>query len=160
MLSTLFNNDVRQTLDEFRRSVDEMFENFYGEQMPVGSDAITHSAWGFSPVVESAWNADTLLLRAILPGVSEDQVHVTAHNNELVVEGERTVPEGFDRNAFTQLAYGKFYTAVKLPAGLDIDHVNCRLHNGVLEIRVPLLETAKAKQIPIQSGEPLKAINA
>jgi hypothetical protein len=31
MLSTLFSNkDVRQTLDQFRRSVDQIFENFYG----------------------------------------------------------------------------------------------------------------------------------
>ena len=30
MLSTLFTNDVRQTLDQFRRSVDQMFDNFYG----------------------------------------------------------------------------------------------------------------------------------
>ena len=39
MLSTLFTNDVRQTLDQFRRSVDQMFDNFYGQATPTGSTA-------------------------------------------------------------------------------------------------------------------------
>ena len=30
MLNTMFANDVRQSLDQFRRSVDQVFENFYG----------------------------------------------------------------------------------------------------------------------------------
>ena len=33
MLNTFVTNDVRQTLDQFRRSVDQMFENFYGETL-------------------------------------------------------------------------------------------------------------------------------
>jgi hypothetical protein len=34
MLNILFTNDVRQMLDRFRRSVDQMFENFYGQALP------------------------------------------------------------------------------------------------------------------------------
>lgn len=160
MLSTLLSNDVRQTLDQFRRSVDQMFDNFYGQTMPAGSGATGERTWTFSPVVESGWNDHFLNLRAILPGVAEKDVHVTVQNNQLVIEGERKAPEGFDKNAFTQLAYGKFYTALTLPTGLDVDHVNCRLHNGILEIQVPIMEASKPKQILIQTGEERKAINA
>jgi HSP20 family protein len=136
-----------------------MFDNFYGYQTqapvtPAGSER----TWTFSPVVESGWTENHLKLRAILPGVSEKDVRVTVQNNQIVIEGERKMPEGFDRNAFTQLAYGKFYTACTLPSGLDLDHVNCRLYNGVLEIEVPILEASKPKQIQIQSGAGHKAI--
>jgi HSP20 family molecular chaperone IbpA len=58
------------------------------------------------------------------------------------------------------MAYGKFYTALTLPSGLDVDHVNCRLHNGVLDIQVPILEARKPKQIQIQTGAAQKAIGA
>ena len=152
MLSTLFTNDVRQTLDQFRRSVDQMFDNFYG-QAPTGSTASGERTWTFSPVVESGWNDHYLNLRAILPGVAEKDVRVTVQNNQLVIEGERKAPEEFDKNAFTQLAYGKFYTALTLPTGLDVDHVSCRLWNGILEIQVPISEASKPKQIQIQTGE-------
>jgi HSP20 family protein len=158
MLSTLFTNDVRQTLDQFRRSVDQMFDSFYGQ--PTASPATAERAWTFTPVVESGWTDNYLNLRAILPGVSEKDVHVTVQNNQLVIEGERKVPDGFDKNSFTQLAYGKFYTAWNLPSGLDLDHVNCRLVNGVLEIQVPILEASKPKQIQIHSGADHRAISA
>ena len=160
MLSTLFTNDVRQTLDQFRRSVDQMFDNFYGQALPSGSAASGERAWTFSPVVESGWNDQFLKLRAILPGVAEKDVHVTVQNNQLVIEGERKAPEGFDKNAFTQLAYGKFYAALTLPTGLDVDHVSCRLYNGILDVQVPILEASKPKQIRIQTGEERKAIHA
>jgi len=160
MLSTLFTNDVRQTLDQFRRSADQMFDNFYGQALPTGSTASGERTWTFSPVVESGWNDHYLNLRAILPGVSEKDVQVSVQNNQLVIEGERKAPEGFDKNSFTQLAYGKFYTALTLPTGLDVDHVNCRLANGILEIQVPITEASKPKQIQIQTGEERKAIHA
>ena len=160
MLSTLLTNDVRQTLDQFRRSVDHMFDNFYGQTLPSGSKETGERTWTFSPVVESGWNDHFLNLRAILPGVTEKDVRVSVQNNQLVIEGERMAPEGFDKNAFTQLAYGKFYAALTLPTGLDLDHVNCRLANGILEIQVPITEASKPKQIQIQTGEERKAIHA
>src|SRR5689334_1837966 len=119
MLSTLFSNDVRQTLDQFRRSVDQVFDNFYGQGSPNGSNATGERDWTFTPVVESGWNDQFLNLRAILPGVAEKDVRVTVQNNQLVIEGERKTAEGFEKNTFTQLAYGKFYTALTLPTGLD-----------------------------------------
>jgi HSP20 family protein len=160
MLSTLFTNDVRQTLDQFRRSVDQMFDNFYGQALPSGSTASGDRTWTFSPVVETGWNDQYLNLRAILPGVAEKDVHVSVQNNQLVIEGERKAPEGFDKNSFTQLAYGKFYAALTLPTGLDVDHVSCRLWNGILEIQVPITEASKPKQIQIQTGEERKALHA
>ena len=81
-------------------------------------------------------------------------------NNQLVIEGERKVPEGFTKNAYTQLAYGKFYTAVTLPTGLDVDHVRCELRNGILDIQIPIAEASKPRQIQIQTGGERKAIGA
>jgi len=161
MLSTLFTNDVRQTLDQFRRSVDQMFDNFYGQApSSSASNSTGERTWTFTPVLESGWNDQFLTVRAILPGVAEKDVHVSVQNNQLIIDGERKVPEGFDKNAVTQLAYGKFYTALTLPTGLDVDHVNCRLHNGILEIQLPILEASKPRQIQIQTGEDRKALHA
>ena len=70
MLTTFFANDVRQTLDQFRRSVDHMFDNFYGQSQPAASNATGERTWTFSPVIETGWNENALSLRAILPGVA------------------------------------------------------------------------------------------
>src|SRR5581483_8057098 len=161
MLNTLFTNDVRQTLDQFRRSVDQMFDNFYGYQaQPASQAATTDRSWTFTPLVESAWTDNLLNLRAILPGVADGDVKVSVQNNQLVIEGERKTPEAFTKNAYTQLAYGKFHAALTLPAGLDLDHVSCRLQYGILDIQVPIAEASKPRQIQIQTGASQKAIGA
>jgi HSP20 family protein len=161
MLNTLFTNDVRQTLDQFRRSVDQMFENFYGYQsQPSTSTGTGERSWTFSPVIESAWTDSNLNLRAILPGVAEKDVKVSVQNNQLVIEGERKTPEGFEKNAYTQLAYGRFHTAVTLPSGLDLERVSCKLQNGVLDLQVPIAEASKPRQIQINAGSNQKAIGA
>jgi HSP20 family protein len=161
MLNTLFTNDVRQTLDQFRRSVDQMFDNFYGYQaQPTASAASGERTWTFAPAVEAGWTENFLTLRAILPGVSENDVQVSVQNGQLIIQGERKAPEGFEKNAYTQMTYGKFYSALTLPSGLDVDHVNCWLHNGVLDVQLPILEARKPKQIQIKTGAGQKAIGA
>lgn len=161
MLNTMFVNDVQQTLDQFRRSVDQMFDNFYGHQTtPAVTNRSGEHTWSFSPVLEHGWTENHLNLRAILPGVSESDVRVTIQNNQLVVEGEHKTPAGFENSPYTQMPYGKFWTAVTLPSGLDLEKVNCRLHSGVLDIQIPVAETSKPKQIQIQTGESRNAISA
>jgi HSP20 family protein len=165
MLNTVFASDIRQTLDQFRRSVDQMFENFYGypAERTAGSSANSERSgaqWNFSPVLETGWDEHALHLRAVLPGVKEGDVNVSLQGNQLVLTGERKQPEGFSKNAFTQLTYGKFYTSVALPTGLDSEKITCRLHDGVLDIDIPVAESMKPRQVPIQAGSEKKAISA
>ena len=128
MTSSVLTGDVRQTLDHFRRSVDQFFENFYGFPAETGRaiSSARDRQWMFSSARwRSAWGDSALHLRAIVPGITQENLKVTVQNNQLVIEGERKAPDGFNKNSLTQLAYGKFYTAVTLPAGLDVEKLNC-----------------------------------
>jgi len=155
MLNTVFTNDIRQTLDQFRRSVDHLFNDVYSQ--PAERQ---QQEWTFSPMLETAWDDHTLRLRAILPGVRQGDVNVSLQGNQLVVEGERKAPEGFGKNGFTHLGYGKFSTTVALPGGLDAEKVRCELHDGVLDIAIPVAESMRPRQIPIQTTGDQKAIGA
>ena len=110
MTSSVSTGDIRQTLDHFRRSVDQLFENFYGFPAESARDPASwqreSQQWAFSPAVEMAWADTALNLRAIVPGVSQQDLKVSVQNNQLVIEGERKAPEGFKQNTYTQLAYG------------------------------------------------------
>jgi HSP20 family protein len=164
MLNTAFHNDIRQTLDHFRRSVDQLFDSYQGypteRQSSGGAGREAAANWTFSPVLETGWTDQTLHLRAIVPGVKQGDVNVNLQGNQLVISGERKMPEGFGRNGFTQLAYGKFQTAVTLPSGLDVDKVRCELHEGVLDVSIPIAETMKPRQIPIDGANQQKTLNA
>jgi HSP20 family protein len=161
MTTTFLAGDARQTLDHFRRSVDQLFENFYG--LPAESGRATlqgNNQWMFSPVIETGWGESMLQLRAILPGVAQQDLKVSVQNNQLVLEGERKAPETFKSHAHAQMAYGKFYAAVSLPNGLNVDKLSCRLQDGILDIQIPMSEQMKPRQIQIQSGESRKSISA
>jgi HSP20 family protein len=159
MFNTMFNTDVRRTLDDFRRSVDQLFDNL-GSAPARSGEQQGRSEWTFSPVLESAWTDHALHVRAIVPGVADKDLSVNVQGNQLILEGERRRPEQFGNNAWTQLAYGKFYTAVTLPNGLNLEKVACRLHEGVLDIEIPVAEAMRPRQIQIETGEGRKAINA
>jgi HSP20 family protein len=151
MLNSMLANDIRQTLDHFRRSVDQLFDTGFGTASRPGVPE--NREWSFSPILESAWTDQALHLRAVVPGVSQNDLKVTLNNNQLVIEGERKLPENWNRDTWTQLAYGKFYTAVTLPSGLDVDKLNCRLRDGILEIEIPVTEARRPRQVQIQIGE-------
>jgi HSP20 family protein len=145
---------MRQTLDHFRRTVDQLFENFYGSgsRFTAGNGTQTGSEYTFSPVIESGWNENELILRAIVPGVTQENLKVTAQSNQLILEGERKAPEGWTSGGYPQMAYGRFYAAVPLPQNLNVDQVKCQLHDGVLDIRIPVAEAMKPRQIPIDTS--------
>ena len=152
MFDTMLSRDTRQMLDQFRRSFDQVFENFYNPaSRSFSGDA--KSEGSFTPAIESGWSDHNLLLRAIVPGVAEKDLKVSVQHNQLILEGERKAPENWLNGAYTQLAYGKFYASLPLPSGLNVDRLSCRLHDGVLDIEVPVAEQMKPRQIQIQSGE-------
>jgi HSP20 family protein len=161
MFDTVFARDVQHTLDHFRRSVDQLFNSLYSSDGRTSGSTSqgreTSNQVVFSPVIESGWNDNALCVRAIVPGVGENDLRVSMQANQLLIEGERKAPENWTK-AYTQLPYGKFYAALTLPHGLDFDKLNCRLREGVLDITIPVGDQLKPKQIQIQTEQ--KAINS
>jgi hypothetical protein len=59
MFDTMLSRDMRQTLDHFRRTVDQLFDNFYGSgsRLAGGNGAGQDgSQYVFTPVIESGWS--------------------------------------------------------------------------------------------------------
>jgi HSP20 family protein len=163
MVATMLSREMRQTLDHFRRTVDQLFDQFYGSgsRLATSNGSSQHgSEYVFTPVIESGWNEDELVLRASVPGVIRDSLKVSVQGHQLVLEGERSAPEGWISGAYPHTAYGKFYASVPLPQNLNTDQVKCRLHDGVLDVHVPMAEEMKPRQIPIESANSQQAIAA
>ena len=141
-------------LNDIRRSFDQLFENFFSTtpRRPTGRQA---AEWTFTPAVETGWTDERLNLRFIVPGVSEKDLKLTVQGNQLYVQGERPAPENFGKEGYvwSQVPYGKFERALDLPAGLDLDKLEAHLHDGFLDVRIPLASAMKPKQIAITAGK-------
>ena len=81
MFDMMVSRDLRQTLDHFRRSVDQLLDNFYSSgSRIVNGNTGSDNGYTFTPVIESGWNENELMLRAIVPGVTHDSLKVTAQS--------------------------------------------------------------------------------
>ncbi len=149
-------------LNDFRRTFDRMFNAFYNTAGPSGQSS--QPDFNFVPAVETGWTDDYLNLRVVLPGVKQEDLKMTIQGNQLTIQGERKTPQDFGKEGtiYNQLAYGKFERSLTLPDGLDIDKLQAHLHDGLLDIRVPVAQAVKPRQVPISvaGGETKKSIAA
>jgi HSP20 family protein len=89
-----------------------------------------------------------------LPGVKAENLDITVERNTLTVAAERDWQrqEG-DQPYFGERYRGSFRRQIQLGEGLDLQHLEADLHDGVLTVRVPVAEQAKPRKIQIgQSG--------
>ncbi len=105
---------------------------------------------------------DEFLIHLDIPGVDPEAIDLTVEDNVLTVTVRRT----FDRTESDELVVserpqGVFSRQVFLGDGLDTDHVEAAYDHGVLIVRVPVLESAKPRKVPVSiaSGDN-KAITA
>ena len=113
------------------------------------------SEFGWSPAVEISEHDDSLLVRADLPGLSQDDVKVEVTDEGLVIQGERKREhEEKTRTGYrSERSYGKFYRTIRLPDGAKAEQARAQFNNGVLEVTIPIPDGARRRrQIPITTG--------
>ncbi len=102
--------------------------------------------------MDVAEKGDDYVVTMDLPGLGKDDVELTLFNNHLTVKGERKVnEEDKNDNVFrSERVHGTFERTIKLPTAVNTDTVEATFENGVLAIRLPKTEEAKARQISIK----------
>ncbi|GAA1682737.1 Hsp20/alpha crystallin family protein [Nonomuraea maheshkhaliensis] len=103
---------------------------------------------------------DDVLLRFDLPGIDPDSIEVTIDRGVLTVSARREEEITDEERPFVrERTMGSFTRRVYLSEHLDSDNVDAGYANGVLTVRIPVLERAKPRKVEIHRGE-TKAIKA
>jgi HSP20 family protein len=103
------------------------------------------------PDVDVEETEDAWLVEAEIPGARAEDVHVEVHNGELDIRGEIVEKERAGVLRRRTRRVGEFEYHVVLPEPVDSDNPEARLHDGVLEVRIPKAERSSGREIPIQS---------
>ena len=95
------------------------------------------------------------VLRADLPGLSDEDVSIEVEDNVLTISGERKAEheerkEGYYR---VERSFGRFSRSLTLPEGVDPEAVKASFEHGVLEVHVPKPEARKPRKVAISVGE-------
>jgi HSP20 family protein len=122
--------------------LNRMFSDLWGESL----------SRGWMPPVDIYENEDReLVLKAELPDMKREDIHVTFESNVLTLKGERRLSEKVKRDNFQRMEryYGTFTRSFTLPATVDGSQITAAYKDGVLTIRLPQREEAKPKQITV-----------
>lgn len=132
-----------EELDSLHRDLDRVFR-LRGD----GAQArAVESAW--VPASEVASVADGWQVRVALPGIEPKDVDVDLHGSTLTIKGERAAGAAGDGWRQSEIGYGRFERTFTLPSSVDADRVEAHFTNGMLELTLPLAESAKPRRIEV-----------
>ena len=105
-----------------------------------------------------AWRVDVIetpneyLIHADLPGVSKSDLSVTLENGHVIIKGQRPTDALAEGTSYlvNERAYGAFTRTFILPDHAEASHIEADFKQGVLTVKVPKAEKAKARSIAIQ----------
>jgi HSP20 family protein len=133
-------------LNTLQGEMNRMFNSFFNEEGDAGR------RW--APAVDLLEREDTLVLKADLPGLEEDDVQIEVRDNVLTISGERRSDVESKENGYYRVerAFGRFSRAVTLPEGVDADSIEANFEKGVLEVTIPKPEQRQPRRISIGAG--------
>jgi HSP20 family protein len=103
------------------------------------------------PAMDVVETDDQFVLRADLPGMSEEDVNIEVEDRVLTVSGERKATHEVAKDGFHRVerAFGTFSRSLTLPEGINPEAVEASFDRGVLEVRIPKPEQPKPRKISI-----------
>jgi len=135
-------------LNTIQNEMNRLFNTFFD-----GSTSTTGRGAGarWLPAMDLVETADHYVLRADLPGLSEEDVSVQLEDSVLTISGERRAEHEKEQQGYYRLerAFGAFSRSLTLPDGVDGDAVKAHFDRGVLEITIAKPEKKKPRRVQI-----------
>jgi len=139
--------DPVRELDEFQNRL----SSFFGRQPARrGGEGMFTSEW--APSVDVIEDEKEFVVKAELPEVKKEDVHVTVENGVLTIQGERKFENEKKTKRFhrSERAYGSFIRSFSLPEGADSARLRAEFKDGLLQVHMPKSEKAKPKHIEVK----------
>jgi HSP20 family protein len=111
------------------------------------------------PAMDLVETENDFVLKADLPGLTENDVNIELEDNVLTLSGERKAEHEDRKDGYYRIerSFGSFRRSLTLPEGVDPEAVKATFSDGVLEVHVPKPEARKPRKVSISvagSSEP------
>ncbi len=141
--------DPLQELLELQERMNRLFDQTLGRDR-LDEPAGLHGSW--LPLADVVERADAYVIELELPGLAREELTVHAHDDEVVVRGERRPAAGGRPEAFHRLErrHGPFARSFRFPGGIDANGISAELQEGVLRVCVPKPQQAPSRRVQVQ----------
>lgn len=134
------NEMLLTKFDPFKQ-LKEMEKSFYNYPTNEGVN-------GFVPVVNTREGESAYHIDVDLPGVKKEDISVDVDKNVLTIAGERKTKDEVKEEDYYKIetSFGKFSRSFTIPESVDIENIEARSEDGVLEVIIPKIEETKTKK--------------
>lgn len=135
------------------REMEQLFDRLTRSFGPLSlgvSETVSPEDW--SPRVDVAETDGEFEVKAELPDIKKEDVHVTVDNGVLTLRGERRREKEEKGKRFHRIerSYGSFSRTFSLPDNVDAKHVKASFKDGMLSIRLPKTGESKAQALEVK----------
>ena len=97
--------------------------------------------------VNVADDNDTYVLTALVPGLKAEDLSIQVLEDVVTIEGR--MADSDSEYLLRELPAGSFRRELRLPAPLDAEHVEAKIADGILTVRLPKAESARPRSIKV-----------
>ncbi len=140
---------VRRRKDELAdltKSMNDLFEGFFKRwDWPF----LGQRAW---PVVDVYDEDDAVVVRAEVPGCKSEDIDVSVRGDVLTISGQKKHSNEVQERGYYHMesAYGSFRRDIYLPTEIETDKVEATCKDGVLTVKLPKAQEARAVKVKVK----------
>lgn len=142
---TLITRRPFNLFNELQRDMNRLFDTrVLGSQ-----DNLLEFNKDWIPAVDIHEDAKGYHLSIDLPGMKPEQIEVTANDGVLSIRGERETINEDKELKRSERMYGSFLREFSMPDNANLNAIDAKSNNGVLQLFVPKLAKAEPKRITV-----------
>ena len=109
---------------------------------------------GETIAVDVAESEKAFTVRAAVPGVAAEDVHVSIEGDTVTIRTYCTEPEAPEGSRWIgrEVSHGTCERRISLPVTLDSEQASAKLENGVLWLTLPRAAQAQARRVPVEAN--------
>ncbi len=140
-------------LSNFDRDIDRWFGEDWFDMDTMRStifNDFVDTTW--TPAVDIEEKDGKYVLKAELPGLKKEDIHVELKDGYLTLRGERNMEHEDKKKNYHRIerAYGSFERSFRVPDTVKEKDIHASFKDGILELTVPVMEDVKHKAIDIK----------
>jgi len=134
-----------------RDQINRMFEESLSRT--TGRPAAPSPSRMWAPVVDILEDNDQIVIKADLPGLKQEDIHIDLTGDTLTLSGERRFEDEQNKDNYVRVerVYGPFQRSFQLGVPVDADRVTASYRDGILTIRLPKPEAIKPRRVEIKA---------
>src|SRR5664279_4196744 len=140
------------TIPRWALQINQLFNDVFSDIDSPDRSSLT--SFSFAPRTDVYEEDDRIVLEMEVPGMREEDVHLTLEGNTLSISGERKIEKNRkpDRYQRIERYYGSFSRTFTLPATVDPDSVDAKYEHGILHVSMAKKANARPRQIKVNGG--------